>query len=390
MPAKHAKLSPSAAARWINCPGSIRLSEQVPPEPSSEYADEGTLAHSVAEAKLLRETGILTVRVFNSRMKKAQASEYWSGEMDEATDFYADTVLERLTEAGEDALLMVEQQFSLDEWAPESFGTSDAVIIGGDTIEVVDLKYGKGVRVDAEGNPQLRLYALGAVGLFGDLYDFGRVRATIIQPRLDHVSSETLQVAELLAWGDTVVRPAAKAAADGTGHTACGDWCRWCPAKAVCRTRAEANLDLARLDFKKPDVLTPEEIADVLRKADELDKWAKDVKDYALQQAIAGEHFDGWKLVEGRSIRKYADDLKVAETLQAAGYPEAALYERKLNGITAMEKLVGKKKLTELLGDLIIKPAGSPVLVPEDDRREAINTAAAAAADFEQDVLPFN
>ena len=386
MPDKHARLSPSAAARWINCPGSIRLSEQVPPEPPSEYADEGTLAHSVAETKLLRETGILTTRIFNARMKAAKASAYWSGEMDEATDFYADTVLEHLTEAGEDAILMVEQRFSLDEWAPGSFGTSDAVIIGGDAIEVIDLKYGKGIRVDAKENPQLRLYALGAVGLFGDLYDFSRVRATIIQPRLDHVSSEALPVADLLVWGDNVVNPAAIEALEADDpRKACGDWCRWCPAKAICRTRAEANLELARLEFKKPELLGPEEIGEVLRKAEELEKWSADVQAYALQQAISGEHFDGWKLVEGRSVRKYADDLQVAQKLQEAGYDEAMLYERKLNGITAMEKLVGKKKLTELLGDLIVKPAGKPVLVPEDDRREAINTAAAAAADFKEE-----
>ena len=382
MPDKHAKLSPSAAARWINCPGSIRLSEKVPPPPSSDYADEGTLAHAVAETKLLRETRILTARIYNDRIKKAQASEYWSGEMDEATELYADTVLEHLAGAGDDATLMVEQLLNLDEWAPGSFGTSDAVIIGGDTIEVIDLKYGKGVRVDAEDNPQLRLYALGAAGLFGDLYDFKNVKTTIIQPRLSHVSSEELPLEELRAWGEQVVRPAAKAAAAGTGQTACGNWCRWCPAKAVCRTRAEANLELAKMDFRKPEILSAEEIGEVLRKADELQRWAADVQDYALKQAMDGEHIDGWKLVEGRSVRKYADDLKVAEVLQAAGYAEAMLYERKLNGLTAMEKLVGKKKLAELLGDLIIKPAGKPVLVPEDDRREPIASANSAREDF--------
>ena len=159
-------------------------------------------------------------------------------------------------------------------------------------------------------------------------------------------------------------------------------WCRWCPAKAVCRTRAEKQLELAAYEFRKPDLLTVDEIGDILARADELQKWAADVQAYALQEALAGQHYDGWKLVEGRSVRKYADDLKVAETLQAAGFPEAALYERKLYGITAMEKIVGKKKLTEILGDLIIKPAGKPVLVPDSDKREAINTAAAAAADF--------
>ena len=205
---------------------------------------------------------------------------------------------------------------------------------------------------------------------------------TIIQPRLDHVSVDMMTLRDLRDWGKNIVQPAAYNASNGAGETAAGEWCRWCPAKAVCRTRADENLKLARYDFKEPELLEPEEIGEILKQAEELQKWTADVQAYALQQALDGEHFDGWKLVEGRSVRKYADDLKVAETLQAAGFPEAALYERKLYGITAMEKIVGKKKLTEILGDLIIKPAGKPVLVPDSDKREAINTAAAAAADF--------
>ena len=266
---------------------------------------------------------------------------------------------------------------------PEGFGTSDAVIIGGSTIEVIDLKYGKGIKVEAKNNPQLRLYGLGASALFGDLYDFETVRMTIIQPRLDHVSGEEIPLKELLLWAEEEVAPKARMAMDGTDYTACGDWCRWCPAKAVCRKRAEYNLELAKDEFKAPPLLTDEEIGEVLRRAEEIQKWTSDIQSYALEEALAGKQFDGWKLVEGRSNRKYADDVKVAETLVAAGYDEAMLYERKLYGITAMEKLVGKKKLTTTLGDLIIKPAGKPVLVPESDKREAINTTEAAKADFD-------
>ena len=261
--------------------------------------------------------------------------------------------------------------------------TTDAVIIGGSTIEVIDLKYGKGVKVEAKNNPQLRLYGLGASALFGDLYDFETVRTTIIQPRLDHVSGEEIPLKELLLWAEEEVAPKARMAMDGTDYTACGDWCRWCPAKAVCRKRAEYNLELAKDEFKAPPLLTDEEIGEVLRRAEEIQKWTSDIQAYALEEALAGKQFDGWKLVEGRSNRKYADDVKVAETLVAAGYDEAMLYERKLYGITAMEKLVGKKKLTTTLGDLIIKPAGKPVLVPESDKREAINTTEAAKADFD-------
>lgn len=380
----HAKLSPSAAYRWINCPGSVTLSEQCPPAPSSAYADEGTLAHAVAETKLMLQSGKITKRQYTKDLKgllKTDDGLYWTGEMDEATDFYTDRVMETLAAAGKDAVLLIEQRLDLDFWAEGSFGTSDAVVIGDGVLEVTDFKYGKGVKVDAPGNPQLRLYGLGAATLYEGLYEFDRVRMTIVQPRLDHVSTEELPLEELMDWGYMVREKAAEAAA-GSEERACGDWCRWCPAKAICRTRAEKQLDLARYDFRKPALLTNEEIAEILGRIDELTAWAKDVQDYALQEALDGEHFDGWKLVEGRAVRKYADDLKVAEALQAAGYPEAAIYERKLLGITAMEKLVGKKKLTEVLGYLIVKPAGKPVLVPESDKRDAINTTESARKDF--------
>lgn len=376
----HAKLSPSAADRWIHCPGSIRLAEQCPAAESSAYADEGTAAHYLAELKV--RCGIEQV---SQEFDAARSSEYYCGEMEEATEYYADRVseiYEAALQRDPSAELMAEQHFSLEDWIPGGFGTADAVIIGGGVIEVVDLKYGKGVRVDAIGNPQLRLYGLGAAVLFGDIYDLDTVRMTIIQPRLDHVSTEEMPLLDLFKWAETVVKPAAEQAAGKDAPTECGDWCRWCPAKAVCRTRAEKQLELAAYEFRKPDLLEPDEIGDILRRADELQKWAADVQGYALEQALAGEHFDGWKLVEGRSVRKYADDLKVAEALQAAGWPEAALYERKLYGITAMEKIVGKKKLTEVLGDLIIKPAGKPVLVPITDKREAISTAESAKEDF--------
>ena len=197
------------------------------------------------------------------------------------------------------------------------------------------------------------------------------------------MSGEEIPLKELLLWAEEEVAPKARMAMDGTDYTACGDWCRWCPAKAVCRKRAEYNMELAKDEFKAPPLLTDEEIGEVLRRAEEIQKWTSDIQSYALEEALAGKQFDGWKLVEGRSNRKYADDVKVAETLVAAGYDEAMLYERKLYGITAMEKLVGKKKLTTTLGDLIIKPAGKPVLVPESDKREAINTTEAAKADFD-------
>ena len=381
--ADHARLSPSASHRWINCPGSVHLAEQCPPQGGSTYTAKGTEAHTLAELKLRKFNEEGTSDFFDKQLEKARSEfEYYCGEMDEATDFYFDIVTEKVLEGGPDAELMIEQRFSLDKWVPDSFGSADAVIIAGHTIEVCDLKYGKGIKVDAVGNPQLRLYGLGAAELFGDLYDFDTVRVTIIQPRLDHVSTEEISLAELRDWAENWVAPAAKLAMSNTDEVHCGDWCQFCPAKAICRERAEANLELARYDFKKPALLTDEEIGEILRQADKVQKWVADLSAYALEQALAGKQYDGWKLVEGRSIRKYADEIKVADTLKAAGFDEALLYERKLNGITNMEKLVGKKKLTELLGNLLVKPAGKPVLVPETDKREAINTTEAAKADF--------
>ena len=395
--ADHARLSPSASHRWINCPGSVHLAEQCPPQGGSTYTAEGTEAHALAELKLRKFNEEGTSDSFDKQLDKARNEfEYYCGEMEEATDFYFDIVTEKLIQGGPDAELMIEQRFSLDKWVPDSFGSADAVIIAGNTIEVCDLKYGKGVKVDAVGNPQLRLYGLGAAELFGDLYDFDTVRVTIIQPRLDHVSTEEISLEDLKDWAENWVAPAAKLAMSNTDEVHCGDWCQFCPAKAICRERAEANLELARHDFKKPALLTDEEIGEVLRQAEEVQKWVADVSAYALEQALAGKQYDGWKLVEGRSIRKYADEIKVADTLKAAGFDEALLYERKLNGITNMEKLVGKKKLTELLGDLLVKPAGKPVLVPESDKREAIKTVESAKSDFDNannedaDALPFN
>lgn len=385
MPDKHARLSASAAARWMHCPGSVALAERFPMPPPSSYAEEGTLAHALAELKLRYASGELSIDAFGEGLEHIEAEACYSGEMEEATDFYYNIVTEQLAAAGEGAELLVEQHFSLTDWVPEGFGTSDAVIIGGGAIEVIDLKYGKGVKVEAEGNPQLRLYGLGASALFGGLYDFDTVRTTIVQPRLDHVSREELPLSELLRWGKEEVAPRARLAMDNAEVYAAGDWCRFCPAKAVCRTRSEYNLELAKAEFREPPLLTDDEIGEVLRRAEALQHWAADVQDYTLKQALGGKRFDGWKLVEGRSCRKYADERKVAERLTAIGYDEALLYERKLLGITAMEKLIGKKHLAMLLGDLLVKPAGKPVLVPESDRRREISTAEAAKADFAEE-----
>lgn len=379
MPKAHSDLPASASGRWLHCPGSIRLSRKCPSPDASLYAQEGTLAHALAELKIKIA---MDQTVEADELMRITKDPMYDGEMMEATDLYRDLVMEHYNAAGPDAELMVEQRVDFSNWVPGGWGTSDAVIIAGDTIEIVDLKYGKGIRVDAKENSQMRLYALGAYAIFGDLYDFTRIRMTIIQPRLDHIGMEELTIDELLTWAEDVVRPAAAQALSEDGAISAGDWCRWCPAKAICRARAEANLRLARYDFADPDLLSTPEIADILKRSEELTKWAADVAEYALKEAVAGTHFDGFKVVEGRSNRKYTDELKVAEALQKAGYKEAVIYERKLLGITAMEKLVGKKKFAETLKDLVEKPAGKPTLVPESDPREPLSSTASAVSDF--------
>ena len=389
MQSSHARLSASSAERWINCPGSIKLAEDLHlAGTSSAYADEGTLAHSVAEFKLV---GPKKGPKASAERKKWEASEYWCGEMDEATDFYRDEVMAvyvDLLKKDASAIIMAEQRIDLTPWIPDGFGTSDAVVIGAGQIHVFDLKYGKGVKVEAPGNPQLRLYGLGSAHLFKDLYEFDIVVLHIIQPRLDHISEEVNKLEDLEAWGETVVRPAAEEASKGSEKHACGDWCRFCPAKAVCRARAEENLEAARYDFRQPASLSDDEIASIMQITDRLVAWVKDVSDYALQKALDGTKFEGWKLVTGRSNRKYQNEDKVVEELHKAGYEDAMLYERKLLTITAMEKLLGKKQFAKLLEDkgYIVKPIGKPVLVPVTDKREELNTKDAAAEDF---ALPF-
>jgi hypothetical protein len=265
---KHAQLPPSSAERWKNCPGSVTLSKQFPQDTTSAYAEEGTHAHAVAELKLRYANDEINpdnFDRFSSKLDALKKSEYWCGEMDEATNYYRDAVLEIRDSAGEDAELLIEQHFNLDEYVPGGFGTSDAVVIGSGAINVIDLKYGKGIKVNAVGNSQLRLYGLGAAGLFEGIYDFDKVRMTIIQPRLDHISTEEISLEELRRWATEEIRPAAEEALSGSERTACGDWCQFCPAKAVCRTRAEYCLELARDEFKKPPLLTADEIETLAR-----------------------------------------------------------------------------------------------------------------------------
>ena len=367
MPTKHALLSASSSERWIHCPPSARLSESYE-DKGSDYAAEGTDAHSLCEFKLKTAFGM-------EADDPTEGLTYYDQEMDDCATGYAAYVLEQVEAAKEvcsDPVVLIEQRVDFSRWVEQGFGTADCIIIADGTLQIIDFKYGLGVLVSAEENPQMMCYALGALELFDDIYDIDTVRMTIFQPRKSNVSVYEMEKADLLQWADTELTQKAKLAYEGQGDFHCGEWCRFCKAKAECRERAEANMALARYDFQTPALLDDEEIADILGKVDALTAWASDVKEYALQQAISGKDWSGWKLVEGRSNRKYTNDAVVAATVENAGFDP---YERKVLGITAMQKMLGKSRFEELLAPYIEKPQGKPTLVPESDKRPAMNTA---------------
>jgi len=380
----HAVLSASASKRWLNCPPSARLEEQFPEEGSS-FAEEGSYAHSLAECKLRHYIAVIPKSKRDKELADLRQDKWWSQDLEDHVDRYCDVVKEKISVAGKDSVVLLEQRLDFSRWVPEGFGTGDVVILSSSGVcTVVDLKFGKGVPVSAEDNTQMMLYALGAVSEYEALYDINMVEMTIVQPRLDSVSSSDISVFALLEWGTDVVQPVANTAFEGKGRFASGDWCRFCRAKATCRARAEENLAMAKYDFQQPSLLSIEEVAAILGSVDRLVSWAGDVKDYALAQAESGVQYPGWKLVEGRSNRVLSSPEAAAEALALEGYTDEQIYERKMLGITALEKLLGKKIFGAILDPLVIKPAGKPVLVPVDDKRPEINSVASAQNDFKE------
>lgn len=387
----HAVLSASGASRWMACTPSANLEKDIPDQ-TSEFAEEGTAAHELSEIFLLHEIGEIAKGTRTRRLNKfKKENEYYSQEMEDYVLQYVDVVVEKINEAkarSKDAVILLEQRLDFSEWVPEGFGTGDVVIISDGILEVIDLKYGKGVAVSAVDNPQLRLYGIGAYSQYEMLYDIDSVSMTIVQPRLDSVSTESLKATNLVAWADEQVKPKADLAWEGEGEFVPGEHCRFCKIRATCKARADENLKMAKYDFADPAEIAEDpqlglnEIGKILFQADELKKWAEDVKKYALEQTEKhGKKIDGWKLVEGRSNRKYIDDAKVLEKITSA-YDADAVAPRKVLGITAMEKTIGKKQFNNLLADLVVKPAGKPALVPETDKRPELNSTASAQADF--------
>ena len=368
--AKHAALSASSSHRWMNCPPSVRLTEHIA-DNGSIYAAEGSEAHALCEYKLRRLLGMDA----ENPLDCPGGLQYYDSTMEDAANGYVAFVMELLEEIRKtcsDPIVMVEQRLNFSRWVKDGFGTGDAVIVADGILQIVDFKYGTGVPVSAEDNSQMRLYALGALDMFGELYDVDTVKMTIYQPRLSNISTDSVSKDDLLDWAESTLRPVAELAYKGEGEMNAGSWCRFCKLRTTCRKRAEANLALAQHDFKLPPTLSDEEIAIILDQLDDLTSWAADIREYALTAALSGTHFDGWKLVEGRANRRYTNEEAVAQAVIGSGHDP---YERKLLGITAMEKLLGKKQFATLLADLVERPQGKPTLVPASDKRPEMTNA---------------
>lgn len=385
MPGIHAVLSPSKAKQWLACPPSARLSAKFSErfgEKSSEFAAEGTKAHAVAELKLRLELG--EINKFNYKAQRDALGEIPS-EMDRSTDIYVDVVLEKYyacKRISPGTRLLVEQRLDMSPWIPGCFGTADACIVSDVILEVVDYKNGKGVAVDAVNNPQARCYGLGAINAFGDLYTFTHVRNTIVQPRLDSITEEVMRREELLAWGESI-KPIAEQAWKGEGAFSPGENCRFCAAKAVCKARAFQSFDLLSACLDSPDVLPDESIPGILQVADTCEQWIKDVRAYALNQALMGQEWPGYKLVKGkRPARAFRDEEAAEEQLIRAGYTPEQYKVSRMMTVAEVEKLLGKKAFDALMGSLVVQGEGKLTLVPESDSRIEYESADLAFADM--------
>lgn len=365
-PEVHSVLGASAADRWMNCTPSAQLTAGMEDE-TTTFAAEGTAAHALCEWKVRK--------ALKMRAGRRPASDYWTDEMEEFTDDYRDYIMDLVGQAKthcKDPVTLIEQHLDFSCYVPDGFGTGDFLLVADKELNVVDFKYGRGVAVYADHNPQMMLYALGALNLFDCLYDIEQVTMTIFQPRLSSISTWTISTEELYQWAEEELKPKAELAAKGEGDFVSGSWCRFCKARNTCRARAESFLELAKMEFQPPALLSDEEVAEVMEKADELSKWASDVMAYAQAEAIEnGKHWNGYKLVEGRSVRKFTDESKVEAAAKEAGYTD--IYNKSLITLTAFEKLMGKEKFGEILGKFVTKPAGKLTLVPVSDKRPEVS-----------------
>ena len=385
--AKHALLSASGAHRWLECTPSAQLELQFP-QSTSEYAEEGTAAHELCELTARYWLGEIREAEYENQRDELAKGKYYNAEMQECANDYAKFVAEKTAaarETCEDAFTALEVRVDFSKYVKDGFGTGDCIIVSDNVLEIIDFKYGKGVRVEAAGNPQMKLYALGAYLEYNTLFDIDSVRMTIFQPRLSGVqSSDEITVKELLEWAEKYVKPRAKLAYKGEGEFAPSEEvCKFCRAKAQCKARADKNL---KLFDEAPDVLllTPEDAGKILEQAGDIQSWLADLESLVSSTLLAGQHVEGWKMVEGRSNRRFADELKVVDAMKAAGYDESLLYERKLITLTQMEKDFGKKAVAETLGELIVKPQGKPTLAPAKNKRPEFRPEEQLLAEFDK------
>ena len=369
----HALLGASSAHRWLNCPGSALLTADMP-DTTSEYAQEGTLAHSVCES----------IARWNLQGGTQNTPEGATDEMIDCAGLYVEAIMDaaQAPEMGERPYIALEQRVDYSRWVPDGFGTADCIIIGNGVLHVIDYKHGKGVHVDADDNPQLMLYVLGALERYAPLYVINTVRWSIVQPRNGGVShAPDMTVDAILYWAENTVRPAAKLAMTPDAPFLPGDWCRFCKAKGSCRARSDYNLSLECFEKKDPRLMGADEIGLILQRGKDLAKWLTDIEDYALSELLTGKQITGWKAVEGRAIRVWTDAEAAFKKAVELGVPETMLYERKPLTLAALEKTLGKKQFAPLC-DFVTVPAGKPALAPETDKRPAIASAPTAEDDF--------
>jgi hypothetical protein len=362
----HALLSASSSHRWLECPPSAIAAEAYPAQ-DTEFTREGTLAHEVAE-------WIASGRSKNENLAKGQ-DDGITAEMIDCARGYADYIQEQIR--GDQKLILLEQKVDFSEWVPDGFGTADCIIIQGEVMDVIDYKYGKGVAVSAEDNPQMKLYGLGALYDYGFLADVQKVRLHIFQPRINNVSVYELSTDDLLKWGDEVVKPVAAVAAKGEGDYKAGNHCKFCPHAGRCRELTKLCTETVKMhDFTaKVPVLAPFEVAEILELEPIINLWLKRVRDQALSSMLAGESVPGYKVVAGRGSRAWACDIDVAKILEDKGYSREDFTETKLLSVAQMEKAIGKKKVAELLAGQILSHTGAPTIATEKDRRPAYNPA---------------
>lgn len=385
----HALLSASGASRWIACTPSARLESDYGKNESSMYAQEGTLAHELGELMIRRDIlDIITEDQYNYGLEQIMENELFNEEMLDIVPVYVDYIQQQFEEAKvrtSDAKLEIEQKLDLREYIPESFGTSDAIIISDDILEVIDYKHGKGIPVSAEANKQMMVYALGSLAKYSMMYDIKTVKMTIVQPRIDNISSWSITVDELVDWAENELKHKADMAFKGEGELVPGDWCRFCSVKNKCRALYEENIKIAAYEFKEPRLLDDNEVSDILLRTPALVEWANAITDYAQKQAIEeGKVWPGFKLVEGRANRKWVDEETVAAAIfsRLPDLNEDDVYKQKLQSITTLERKIGKAKFATVLSDVVIKPQGKPTLVQESDKRQAISGQ--AVTDFSE------